>query len=327
MSAVDGVPAEGSAPGTAGGSKAGGSRRPAIDVARGLALVAMALYHASWDATYFGLARFDLLGDPLWLAARTMILSSFLLLAGIGLVLATRDGLDTGRFLRRLGRVAAGAAAVSAASYALFPDSPIFFGVLHHIVLASIVGLAFVRLPAALTLTAAAAAVLAGTSLSFPAFDSPWLRWIGLTSVAPDSNDFVPVLPWIGAVLTGIGLARLWPGMGEGMAVSSAAGRTLALAGRHSLAVYLLHQPVLFGIAWAAAQMLPVEAPAVRDFQAACVANCERAGVASATCTANCRCVQSELARKGLWEGFVANRLSEREQRGLEDAVAVCRKP
>ncbi|QCG92526.1 DUF1624 domain-containing protein [Azospirillum sp. TSA2s] len=303
------------------------SRRPAIDVARGLALVAMAAYHGSWDATYFGFARFDLLGDPLWLAARAVILSSFLLLAGIGLVLATRDGLDPQRFLRRLGRVAAGAAAVSAASYALFPDSPIFFGVLHHIAVASVIGLAFVRLPAAMTLATAAAAVLIGTTQGLPLFDSPWLRWIGLTTVAPDSNDFVPLLPWIGGILAGIGLARLWPAMGEGVEVTSGAGRLLALAGRHSLAVYLLHQPLLFGIAWAAAQLSPVETPAARDFQAACVSSCERAGVASATCTANCRCVQSELARIGVWEGFVANRLSERDQRGLEAAVAACRKP
>ena len=318
----------GSAPlGSPLGSPLGKHRRPAIDVARGLALVAMAAYHASWDATYFGLAGFDLLGDPLWLAARTAILSSFLLLAGIGLVLATRGGLDRGRFLRRLGRVAAGAAAVSAASHVLFPDSPIFFGVLHHIAVASVIGLAFIPLPAALTLTAAAAAVLAGTTLSFPPFDDPWLRWIGLTTVAPDSNDFVPLLPWIGGVLAGIGLARLWPEMGDGMTVTGRAGRALAWSGRHSLAFYLLHQPLLFGLAWAAAQIVPVELPAVRDFQAACVASCERAGVASATCAANCRCVRSELARNGLWEGFVANRLSERERRGLEDAAAACRKP
>ncbi|MBY6261867.1 DUF1624 domain-containing protein [Azospirillum sp. 412522] len=304
-----------------------GSRRPAIDVARGLALVAMAAYHGSWDATYFGLVGFDLLGDPLWLAARAAILSSFLLLAGIGLALATCDGLDAGRFLRRLGRVAAGAAAVSAASYALFPGSPIFFGVLHHIAVASVIGLAFVRLPALVTLAAAAMAVLVGTTQGFPLFDSPWLRWIGLTSVAPDSNDFVPLLPWIGGILAGIGLGRLWPGLGEGVAVTGPAGRLLALAGRHSLAVYLLHQPLLFGIAWAAAQMMPVQTFAVRDFQASCVASCERAGVARATCAANCGCVQSELARNGLWENFVANRLSEREQRGLESAVAACRKP
>lgn len=303
------------------------SRRPAIDVARGLALLAMAAYHGSWDATYFGLAGFDLLGDPLWLAARTAILSSFLLLAGIGLVLASRDGIDAGRFLRRLGRVAAGAAAVSAASYALFPDSPIFFGVLHHIAVASVIGLAFVRLPASVTLTAAAAAVLVGTTQGFPLFDNPWLRWIGLTSVAPDSNDFVPLLPWIGGVLAGIGLGRLRPGLGEGVAVNGRAARLLAFGGRHSLAVYLLHQPLLFGIAWAAAQLMPAETLAVRSFQASCVASCERAGVAKATCTANCGCVQSELARNGLWEGFVANRLNERDQRGLQAAVAACRKP
>ncbi|PWC86938.1 hypothetical protein TSH100_11145 [Azospirillum sp. TSH100] len=303
------------------------SRRPAIDVARGLALLAMAAYHASWDATYFGLAGFDLLGDPLWLAARTVILSSFLLLAGIGLVLATRDGFHPGRFLRRLGRVAAGAAAVSAASYALFPDSPIFFGVLHHIAVASVIGLAFVRLPAPVTLAVAAAAVLVGTTQGFAPFDSPWLRWIGLTSMEPDSNDFVPLLPWIGGVLAGIGVGRLWPGLGEGVAVSGPAGRLLALAGRHSLAVYLLHQPLLFGIAWTAAQLMPAQTPAIRDFQASCVASCERAGVARATCTANCGCVQSELARNGLWEDFAANRVSERGQRGLEEAVAMCRKP
>lgn len=303
------------------------SRRPAIDVARGLALVAMAAYHGSWDATYFGLAGFDLLGDPLWLAARTVILSSFLLLAGIGLVLATSGGIDAGRFVRRLGRVAAGAAAVSAASYALFPDSPIFFGVLHHIAVASVIGLAFVRLPAVVTLAVAAAAVLVGTTQGFPLFDSPWLRWIGLTSVAPDSNDYVPLLPWIGGVLAGIGLGRLWPGLGEGVRVTGRAARLLAFGGRHSLAVYLLHQPLLFGIAWAAAQLMPAETLAIRSFQASCVASCERAGVARATCTANCGCVQSELARNGLWEGFVANRLSERDQRGLQAAVAACSKP
>ncbi|PGH57975.1 hypothetical protein CRT60_08415 [Azospirillum palustre] len=303
------------------------SRRPAIDVARGLALLAMAAYHGSWDATYFGLAGFDLLGDPLWLAARTAILSSFLLLAGIGLVLASRDGIDAGRFLRRLGRVAAGAAAVSAASYALFPDSPIFFGVLHHIVVASVIGLAFARLPAIVTLAVAAAAVLVGTTQGFPLFDSPWLRWIGLTSVAPDSNDYVPLLPWIGGVLAGIGLGRLWPRLGEGVAVTGRAARLLAFGGRHSLAVYLLHQPLLFGIAWAAAQLMPVETPAVREFQASCVASCEGAGVARATCAANCGCVQSELARNGLWEGFVANRLDERDRRGLQAAVAACSKP
>ncbi|MBP2297533.1 DUF1624 domain-containing protein [Azospirillum picis] len=303
------------------------ARRPALDIARGLALVAMALYHASWDATYFGFASFDLLRDPAWLAARTTILSSFLLLAGIGLALAARGGLDRGRFLRRLGRVSAAAAAVSAVSYVLFPDSPIFFGVLHHIAVASVIGLAFVRLPAAVTLAVAAGALLAGLSLSFPLFDSPWLRWIGLVSVEPDSNDFVPLLPWIGVVLAGIAVGRHWPGIGDGAATATRAGRALAFAGRHSLAVYLLHQPLLFGVAWAAAQILPVQPPAVRDFLGSCIASCEQAGVEPAICTANCHCIRAELDRSGLWDAIAANRLDERSQLGLRSAAAACHGP
>ncbi|SMH36592.1 DUF1624 domain-containing protein [Azospirillum agricola] len=301
------------------------TRRPLLDVARGLALVAMAAYHASWDLTFTGLASFDLFGNPLWLTARTLILSSFLLLAGIGLVLATAGGLDAKRFLVRLARLAAAAGAVSAVSYALFPDSPIFFGVLHHIAVASLVGLAFVRLPAPVSLVAAVAAFLAGDHLAFPVFDSPWLRWIGLTTVPPDSNDYVPLLPWIGALLAGIGLARLWPGIGAGPAPANPVGRALAWGGRHSLAVYLIHQPVLFGLAWLIAQGVGVEPPQARNFHQSCVTSCTQAGGGAALCESNCRCVRTELARTGLWEDFLANRLDERGRLGLSSVVQSCR--
>lgn len=300
------------------------TRRPLLDAARGVALVAMALYHASWDLTFTGLAAFDLLGDPLWLAARTLILSSFLLLAGIALVLATENGLDARRFFLRLARLAAAAAAVSAMSYALFPDSPIFFGVLHHIAVASVIGLAFVRLPAPVPLIAAVLAVLAGETLGFAAFDSPWLRWIGLTTVPPDSNDFVPLLPWIGGVLAGVTLGRLRPAIGTGPAPANPIVRALAWAGRHSLAVYLIHQPLLFGLFWLVAQGVGVEPPESRGFHPACVANCEQAGGAAARCEANCLCIRGELTRTGLWEDFLADRLDSRGRNGVADAVQAC---
>ncbi len=302
------------------------ARRPLLDVARGVALVAMALYHASWDLTFTGLAAFDLLGDPLWLAARTAILSSFLLLAGIGLVLATENGLDATRFCSRLGRLAAAAAAVSAMSYSLFPDSPIFFGVLHHIAVASVIGLVFVRMPAPVPLVAAVLAVLAGEKLSFAAFDSPWLRWVGLTTVPPDSNDFVPLLPWIAGILAGIALARLWPaiGGGRGTSVATPLARALAWAGRHSLAVYLIHQPLLFGLIWLIAQGIGVESPQIRNFQASCVASCQQSGASAERCDRNCRCVQTELTRTGLWEDFLANRLDSRGRTGVGTAVQAC---
>ncbi len=300
------------------------TRRPAIDAARGVALVAMAVYHGCWDLTFTGLASFDLLGDPLWLAARTLILSSFLLLGGISLVLATRNGFAPKAFLHRLGRLAAAAAAVSAMSYILFPDSPIFFGVLHHMAVAGVVGLAFVRMPGLVTLAAAVAALVAGDHLAFAPFNSPWLRWIGLTTVPPDSNDFVPLLPWIGAFLAGIALARLWPGVGAGGRVGDRIGRGLAWAGRHSLAIYLIHQPLLFGLFWLIVQAVAVEPPESRNFQASCTASCVQAGGVAARCEANCRCVRGEMARSGLWDAFLANRLDERGRLAVAGAVSAC---
>ncbi|WP_298371910.1 heparan-alpha-glucosaminide N-acetyltransferase [Azospirillum sp.] len=301
-------------------------RRPRLDAARGVALVAMAVYHACWDLTFVGLADFDLFENPLWLAARTAILSSFLLLAGIGLVLATERGLDRPRYFRRLGRLIAAAAAVSAASYAVFPDSPIFFGVLHHVAAASVVGLLFVRLPALVTLFTAVAAFAAGQRLGFPLFDSPWLRWIGLTSFAPDSNDFVPLLPWISGVLAGIALARLWPGVGRGVLPGGVVGRGLALAGRRSLAVYLIHQPILFGVVWLIAHsgLIAVEAPATRGFQSSCVASCAQTSTPAALCEERCRCVQSAITATGQWEAFLADRLDNPSRAQIGAAIQSC---
>ncbi len=302
------------------------ARRPRLDATRGVALVAMAVYHACWDLTFVGLADFDLFENPLWLAARTVILSSFLLLAGIGLVLAMERGLDRPRYFRRLGRLIAAAAAVSAASYAVFPDSPIFFGVLHHMAVASVVGLLFVRLPATVTLLAAILALAAGQSLGFPLFDSPWLRWIGMTSFAPDSNDFVPLLPWISGVLVGIALARLWPGVGRGLLPGGVIGRGLALAGRRSLAVYLIHQPILFGAVWLIAHsgLIAVEAPATRSFQSSCVASCVQTSTPSALCQERCRCVQSAITATGQWEAFLADRLDNQSRAQIGAAIQSC---
>lgn len=304
------------------------ARLTPIDIARGVALLVMTAYHASWDATFLGLASFDLLGDPLWLAARTLILSSFLILSGISLVLATRDGLNIGRFLRRLGLLVAAAAAVSASSYLMFPDSPIFFGVLHHMAVAAVLGLAFVRLPWLVTAAAAVGVVLAGENLAFALFDHPWLRWVGLMTYAPESNDYVPLFPWFGGVLLGIAIGRLWRPGGSGADPAGRPMTALAFIGRHSLAFYLIHQPVLFGLLWLAAQGVTATEPATaREFLASCTATCTQAGGLPDQCAANCRCVREGLVKAGAWDAFIANTLDPRGRQAAENAVRACTAP
>ncbi|MBW8723915.1 MAG: DUF1624 domain-containing protein [Inquilinus limosus] len=62
-------------------------RLPVIDLLRGLALVAMALYHLSWDLKFFGFVDWNLVGGIGWIAARYLIAGSFLALVGLGLEL------------------------------------------------------------------------------------------------------------------------------------------------------------------------------------------------------------------------------------------------
>ena len=92
-----------------------------------------------------------------------------------------------------------------------FRDTYIFFGILHHIAVASVLGLAFLRVPVALVLGAALFCFAAPPLLAGPAFDNPALIWLGLQSAFPRTNDFVPLFPWFGVVLAGIAAARLWP--------------------------------------------------------------------------------------------------------------------
>ena len=115
-----------------------------------------------------------------------------------------------------------------------------------------------------LTLVVAALVIAAPVYLRFGVFRPSVVWWVGLSAVNPRSNDYVPLFPWFGAVLVGIAAAKL----AVGRAVSTLAGglrarrwsRPLIFTGRHSLAFYLIHQPVLIGCVWLFSQILPAAA-------------------------------------------------------------------
>jgi uncharacterized membrane protein len=228
------------------------SRYAIIDALRGVALLAMFAYHFCFDLNYFGVLRQNFNVDSFWLTARTSILSSFLLLVGISLALATQRGILWRGYWRRLGLVAGCALLVSAGSYAMFRNSWIFFGVLHHIALASLLGLAFLRFDWA-NLPIGLALILLGAFVKLPAFDAPALQWIGLMTHKPITEDYVPLLPWFGIVLLGIFAGRRFMDQNSFAPVRTwtPAGyltRLLGFAGRHSLILYMLHQPIFIGL-------------------------------------------------------------------------------
>jgi uncharacterized membrane protein len=219
-----------------------------IDGLRGVAIVMMIVFHFCFDLSYFGLADFDFYHDSFWLHLRTLILSSFLFLVGVSLILATRHGLVLKRYLLRLGYLVAAALLVSASTWWMFADRFVFFGVLHFIALASVLGLLFVR-AGWLNLLLGIVVIIVANHYQSPWFDETGRRWIGLMTHKPPTEDYVPLLPWFGVVMLGVfagpPMQRLASRLQPYCAVPTV--KWLALAGRHSLLIYLLHQPLLLG--------------------------------------------------------------------------------
>jgi uncharacterized membrane protein len=239
------LPKKGRAPPAA--RDTGRSRVEELDALRGLAIVAMIVYHFCFDLRYFHITRWDFEHDVGWLTARAAILSSFLVIAGISAVLAERQRWPLMHWLRHIGIIAVAALLVSGGSFLMFPRSFIWFGVLHAIALSLLLARPLLRRPVLAALIGVAV-IVAGIAYSNPVFDDRMLGWIGFMTAKPLTEDYVPLFPWLGVLLLGVALGHaLVHTRFTVLTPLRRLPRPLRLLGRHSLIVYLLHQPLLLG--------------------------------------------------------------------------------
>ena len=221
-----------------------------LDALRALAMLWMAAFHFAFDLNHFQLLspKQNFYVDPFWTLQRTCIVSMFLFCAGLGQAVALEAGQGWPRFWKRWAQVAGCAVLVSIGSAVMFPRSWIFFGVLHGMA----VMLILCRLAAPLRgwlWPLGALAITLPWVAAHPSMNVTGLNWIGLVTRKPVTEDYVPVLPWLGVMLWGLAAGQ-WlqarrPRLLAGPVPAGA--RPLSLLGRWSLSFYMLHQPVLIG--------------------------------------------------------------------------------
>lgn len=231
-----------------------------IDALRAVAMLWMTAYHFAFDLDHFRLIAQDFHRDPFWTWQRTAIVSLFLFTAGLSQAMALAQGQGWPRFWRRWAQVAGAALLVSAGSALMFPQTFIYFGVLHGIAAMLIV----VRLTAgwgawlwplgALAIAAKFVAPLVIAAVpALAVLNTPGPNALGFISQLPVTEDYVPLLPWLGVMWWGVAAGRWalvyrpqWLGAAD--AASTGLRRGTAMLGRWSLSYYLLHQPVLIGL-------------------------------------------------------------------------------
>jgi uncharacterized membrane protein len=234
-----------------------GARFDRLDALRGAAIVWMAVFHFCFDLNYYRLLvpAQNFYADPFWTLQRALIVTLFMFVAGLSQAVALDAGQGWPRFWKRWAQIAGCALLVSAGSALMFPKSWISFGVLHGFAVMLVVARVAAPLrawlwPLGLVL------VLLPQVVQHPFFDTRWTNWIGLVTKKPVTEDFAPLLPWLGVMLWGLAAGQWLLARRRGVLADAvpAALRPLALLGRWSLSFYMLHQPLLIGaiLAWPA---------------------------------------------------------------------------
>ncbi len=226
-----------------------------IDALRGIAVVAMVLYHFSYDLAYFGLFDVGFFRSGLGLNTGRLIGGSFILLAGLSLTLsygrATASPPSGGtlfwKYLSRGLRIFSYGLVITLLTWIFLPNEMIVFGILHLIGASIILAYPFLTLKLA-NVALGVACIAIGSILRGLEVDSPWLVWLG-TDPTFFMLDYWPIFPWFGVMLFGIAAGNALYGDRRKQAAPStsrpSAIRPLAFLGRHSLVVYLVHQPIL----------------------------------------------------------------------------------
>jgi len=300
-----------------------------VDIVRGIAIIAMIFYHLFWDLSYFGLIGVNVSTEPSWIAFQHTIVATFLTLAGVSLVLAHGNGIRWRPFWRRFGILVAAALIVSVATYFMFPETFVYFGVLHAIALFSLLALPFLRLPIPATFLVAALVIALPAFVHSPIFFDRWLSWIGLWDVPPPANDLVPVFPWFGFVLFGVGLARLVLGssLHESLGRFSANGkisRGLIFCGRWSLLIYLVHQPILFGIVYPIHLRMTPEPTRAEAFAGSCQKSCVQTSGRAGYCQAYCACALDMIETGNLWSSVNATQPTAKDRQSIAEVTTQC---
>lgn len=219
-----------------------------LDGWRGIACILMLIYHLLFDLYMFGWMSWGaLMSWPLTLMEK-YIAYSFIFCAGISSTLTRSNW--------KRGLITLGAAAlVTAASYVV--DAPIKFGVLQFLGMAMLiyaaVGRYVERVPERLAPALWLALFIGTHILTDRVLVGPgWLFWLGFRAPGFISYDYFPILPYIFLFFLGSWLGQELRRHRERLSCiyEARAPRALTAIGKHTMWIYLAHQPVLYGVCW-----------------------------------------------------------------------------
>ena len=210
-----------------------------LDFFRGIAVVLMIIFHFTFDLDMFKFVDVDFFKDPLWFGLPRLIVTLFMIAVGTSMALVHQNNFNKKSYLIRLLKIGVCAIGITISTYFMFPKAWVYFGTLHCIFFPTIIITPFVKMPKL--------SLAIGMAILFPllfGFEYPFFR------MKHAAMDYIPIFPWAG--LSYIGIFLYHQGFHRISLPKNILTWPLIYLGKHALVIYLIHQPILYGLTYAA---------------------------------------------------------------------------
>ena len=229
------------------------SRIPEIDLLRGTAVIMMIIFHTAFDLDYFNIYNAGI-DSGFWYLFGYLTGFLFVFIAGISVWISWKrvaDRMDQRsiylKFAKRGFYLFLIGMGITALSLIFAPESPIMFGTLHLIGFCVVIAPFFFRFSTKNIFIGIA--IIAAGFIVQGVHGNPALLWIGIHQAGFSSLDYKPILPWLGYFLAGMAAAAwIYPDgrkKNPSKIIKNRIFDMIRVPGRHSLLIYIIHQPVI----------------------------------------------------------------------------------
>lgn len=211
-----------------------------LDFFRGVALLLMVYFHVVFDLK-------DLYGSNIEYASGInyyigkISVTLFMIISGISCHLSRNN--------RKRGiRVLAVAMAITVVTHLFDPGLGVKFGILHFLGVSMLIFPLFNKINNFLLFIAAVVILVAGNIFAHMVMPNDYLFIFNLTSNTFSSSDYYPLFPWLSIFLFGVIMGRLFYAEKKSVFPFSLGNNAISAAGRHTLIVYIVHQPLILAV-------------------------------------------------------------------------------
>lgn len=227
-----------------------------IDFYRGVAILMMILFHLLFDLSLFQIAQVPIFTNPFWLLYRETGVFVFMSVSGFCLVLEHQNRIRWKLFWKRFIKLMLAGSLITLATYYYNSHKTIWLGILQFFALSSFLGLAFLKFKKFNLILGVLIIALGfiGNLNEASHYIGPWFTWIGFGTMHMNTFEIFPLVPFFGYILVGMYMgALLIPEKKADYFIfplnpQNEAIRFTSFFGKHSLLIYLIHQPILLGV-------------------------------------------------------------------------------